>query len=79
MLRTSTKIDGHFLLESLLQINHVTAVNPSTAIRMRPIGSRKKTNSSTPELMARPFEEILVGVATLDAQGNVTTKELDSK
>ena len=79
MLSTPTKTNGHFLFESLLRIDHVTAVNPSTSILMRSINQKKKTNSSTSEPMARPFEEFLVGVVTLDAQGNVSTTAIDSK
>jgi hypothetical protein len=52
----TTTTNGHFLFERLFQINHVNAINPSTAIRMHPI-NQKKTDSSNTVSMARPFDE----------------------
>jgi len=62
--------DGHFLFERLFQIEHVTAINPSTTIRMH----QTKTISSSTISMARPFEDISMDPTMpnnpLDVQSN---------
>ncbi|CAF4285912.1 unnamed protein product [Rotaria socialis] len=65
--------NGHFLFERLFQINHVNAVNPSGAIRMRPTNHTKAMPSNTVS-MARPFDEFLVDASesnsSLDVKSN---------
>lgn len=62
-----------FLFERLFQINHVTAINPSTTIRMHQI-NQTKTTSTNIVSMARPFDEFLTNPTMpntpLDVQSN---------
>lgn len=77
---TATKTnDGHILVERILQINHATAVNPSTSIQMRPL-NQKKTRSSSTINAARPFDEFLTSSSSgnndsNDSSGNSSTSK----
>ena len=61
--------DGHIYVEHVVKIEHVTAVNPSTTVRMQQISSNKKLSSTTIPT-ARPFDEFSVDSTTLNNPGD---------
>jgi hypothetical protein len=67
----TTTADGHIVFERLFQIEHVTAINPSTTIRMSQIDQTKSISSSNIS-MARPFDEF-----PTDAQSDSNTTKPD--
>lgn len=67
--------DGHFLIERVYQIEHVTAIN-SSAIRMHQL-NQSKPKPSTTLSPARPFDEFPGDSSSPnnpDGQGDSTTK-----
>jgi hypothetical protein len=70
--------NGHFLFDRLFQINHVTAINPTTAIRMHPI-NQTKTHSSSTVSMARPFDEFLTNPTNPNSPHDVQSNSIITK
>jgi hypothetical protein len=76
----ATTTNGHILFERIFQIEHVTAIRPSTEISMRHI-NQKNTISSSTVSMAKPFDEFSTDPTTSnnppDVQSNGMTKKMD--
>ncbi|CAF0925424.1 unnamed protein product [Adineta steineri] len=70
---TTTTANPHFLFERLFQVDHVTAINPSSAIRMHQINSTK-TNFSNTISMARPFDEFAISSTIPNNPHDTVTK-----
>jgi hypothetical protein len=63
----TTTTNGHILFERIFQIEHVTAINPSTKIRIH----QPKSISSNTVPMAQPFDEHLVDSTTSNNPSDV--------
>ncbi len=74
----ATTTNGHILFERIFQIEHVTAIRPSTEISMRHI-NQKNTISSSTVSMAKPFDEFSTDSTTSNNPPDVQSNNMTTK